>query len=228
MRKVCMFVLAIAIMVFNGCDKTITSEPTDSNNISPEPIASESVTPEPTDSATGTPEPTDSATGTPEPTARPKDKNYKLSGDSIILRSGLKISDLENYFELEGGKLLQKLGNEYEIVGAGVEETWDGYYFKKLGITLVFNDYDYSLEEAPLMWIDCDDDKLELNGLTPDMNFKQIQERIGNGEIVKEEFQEGTGEYEYDLTYIIGKVKLIFGSFTNDARNGYWVKIECN
>ncbi len=234
MKKILIILVSILI-VCAGCNiepsqnsPGITVSPTAANT--PEPTPTVTVTTEPTPTATATPDPTPSMTVTPDPTPIPIIENYKLSGDSIILRSGLKISDLESYFEYTGSELLQKLGDQFEIVPAGVEGTWDGYYYGKLGITLVFNDYDYSLDEAPLMWIGCDVDKLELNGLTQDMSLYQIEERIGEGKIKKDVVEEGVDEYAYYLTYKIGKIILTFCSYSKDGSDdqGYWVSIDYN
>lgn len=230
MKKI--FIILVFIMLAcTGCgigsgqrSVDITSLP--GISVTPEPLEIATVTPEPAESASAAPEPAASATVKPKPTAT---NDYKINSDSIIL-SGLRISDLESYFDFNRGELIQKLGNEYEPVDSGAEGTYRGHHYRGLGITLVFDDNYDSFEKAPLLWIDCDVDKLELNGLSPDMSLNQIQERIGKGEIIREKIDEDIWyhKYWYTLTYKIGSISLEFRSFTEDASDGYgyWVRIK--
>lgn len=219
MKKI-FIISAFILLVCAGCG--IESG---QNNVDVTVLPGISVTPEPAISASAAPEPAESVSVTPEPEAA---NNYKINSDTVILKSGLKISDLESYFNFKRGELIQKLGNEYEFVDSGAEGSYRGQNYRESGMTLVFNDYDYSFEEAPLMWIDCDEEKLELNGLNPDMDFGQIQEKIGTGQIVKEQIEEDIWyhEYWYTLTYKIGNILLEFTSFEEDGSDRYWTKIE--
>jgi hypothetical protein len=65
---------------------------------------------------------------------------------------------------------------------AGAEGTNRGYYYGDLGLTLVFSS---DGSDEPLLWIEFDADKLDLGGLTADMNFKQLQAVLGKGTVTK-------------------------------------------
>lgn len=216
MRKI-YIALVLIMLIFGGCG---IETPQNSAGITASPTVTN--TPKPTATVTITPEPTASATVTPEPTPIPIVDNYKLSGDSVILRSGLTISELESYFKLTQSELIQKLGNGYEFIGSGP----GGREFcvnEELGLGLFFElDLD-NLDNSTLWWVYCHVDKLELNGLTPDMDFEQIQERIGKGKIINNDHPEDGPTY--DLTYEFGNFKLVFFSSTEDAKDGYWVAV---
>lgn len=231
MRKI-FIVLAFILLVCTGCgaepaqnsaDVTISPSPGEIN--APEPTPN--FTPKPTVTVKATPEPIPSATVTLEPTAIPIVKDYILNSDSVVLRSGLKISDLESYFDFTRGELVQKLGDEFEIVDSGVEGLLDGYHYRELGFTLVFDTYN---DAALLFWIECDVDKLELNGLKQDMSLYQIQKRLGKGNLKRDTVQDGIDEYGYYLTYKIDKIILEFFSFAKDGRDsdGYSASIYYN
>lgn len=221
MRKI-FILLAFILLISAGCGNNAGATVSPSTSVTPEPTVSINVTPQSTVSITA--EPSAIVSSTPKPAV----ENYKLDKDSILLSSGIKISDLQNYFTMKRNELIPKLGNKYELVDSGAEGTNQGYYYKEKGITLVFNDIDYSFEQSPLIWVECDADKLDLNGLTPDMNFSQIQERIGKGEITKDKIEEiiWQHDYWYTMTYKIGHILLEFRSFSEDGSDRYWVIAE--
>ncbi|MFZ5974800.1 MAG: hypothetical protein ACOYU3_05250 [Bacillota bacterium] len=147
---------------------------------------------------------------------------FKLTRDTVIMTSGIKVSDCESFFELKYPELIKKLGNDYEKVMTGAENSWEGYHYAKLGITFVYNDYDYKLDEAPLTMVECDHEKIALNGIKEDMNYTQIQKLLGPG---KTEIIPVAENNYYDLVYEAGDIYLIFSSCSKDGA-GWWLTIQ--
>lgn len=229
MKKI-FIVLVFILLVSAGCGAVPESKV---SAVTSSPAVSASVTPEPPASATVTIERSPSASKTPEPkagddvilnTTLPK---YTLNSDSIILKSGLKISDAVKYFGSKKGELVKKLGDGYKVVDAGAEGSDQGFYYSDSGLTLVFSGNDNS-DKAPLLWIEFDADKLDLGGLTADMSFKQIQAKLGKGTVTKENIEKTIWQhdYRYVLSYKIGKASLEFWSYAEDGSDGWSAWIE--
>jgi hypothetical protein len=103
------------------------------------------------------------------------------------------------------------LGDKYEITAAGAEGSFQGYYYKNLGLIFVFEDDD------SLSFIDCDD-KFEINGAKTGMNFAQIQALLGEAQI-EETWFESPDNKAYEITYKIDGCIYWFMSFYDDGND---------
>lgn len=130
------------------------------------------------------------------------------------------LEDLEEYFSSPEVDVLMKLGNKYEILMIPDEEIVEGIYYSKLGLAFVFDEDDYpDLAGAPLEFIICDK-SFSINGASREMNFEQVQEKLGEAKIQKTWY--GTPENKvYELTYIIDGFKYRFFSFDEAGTNSY-------
>jgi len=111
--------------------------------------------------------------------------------------------------------ILDKLGSGYKIVPTGGEGLCDGYYYKKLGLTLVFEQND---KKNPMVeWIEFDS-HVEINGLRSGMNFDQIFGKVKKVPVYKEKVWDST-DNEYEVN-ILMKNGLYFLNFQSDNADG--------
>lgn len=170
---------------------------------------------------------------TPESTAKPKSTDTPavtsahstINGDTVLLNTGIRVRDCADYFTMKHAELVKKLGPEFETIETGPEASYQGYNYAGLGMVFVFNETDYSLEEAPLMWIELDTEKLALSGVKQNMNYQQIQKILGSGEMKTTSYEEYEVKY-YDLIYYVGNLKLVFDATSRDGADGWRLTIE--
>lgn len=110
--------------------------------------------------------------------------------------------------------LQEKLGEGYEIVPSGSEGTYEGYYYKDLGLTFIFN--------HKLLWIDCDNN-VDIHGASPGMTFEEIMEVLGNTEI-QDTFIEIPENKAYEISYDFDGFTLRCESVNYDG-SGSWFYI---
>ncbi len=108
-------------------------------------------------------------------------------------------------------ELLAKLGDGYEIVPSGSEGTYEGYYYKELGLTFIFN--------HKLLWIDCDDN-IDIRGARPGMTFEEIMKVLGDAEI-EDTFIEIPENKAYEIRYDLDGFTLCCESVNKDG-SGSW------
>ncbi|MEA4895126.1 MAG: hypothetical protein VB064_07670 [Oscillospiraceae bacterium] len=128
--------------------------------------------------------------------------------------------DLEEYFSFPQIELLSCLGNEDEIVATDDEIRLGGFYYSKLGMVFVFNSEGLLDDmEAPLGFIICDN-HFSINGASREMNFEQIQDKLGEAQIEKT-WYESKENIVYEITYVIDGFKYRFFSFDKTGTDSY-------
>ncbi|HBC74997.1 MAG TPA: hypothetical protein DC017_09165 [Candidatus Wallbacteria bacterium] len=111
--------------------------------------------------------------------------------------------------------ILDKLGRGYKIVPSGGEGLCDGYYYEKLGLTLIFEQH--NKKNPRVDWIKFDR-QVEINGLRSGMDFEQIFRKVKKVPVYKEKvFDSNYNEYEIN---IIMKNGLYFINFCSDNFDG--------
>lgn len=116
---------------------------------------------------------------------------------------------LLSLFKLKKDDILIKLGNTYKLVPAGAEGSYDGYWYKELGITIAFD------ADDSIAFIDCDKN-VNIDGARAGMNFRQIQEKLGKSE-VKETWIETPENKAYEITYTKDNCTISFVSAEKDG-----------
>ena len=129
-------------------------------------------------------------------------------------------ADLEEYFSLPEVEVFIKLGTKYELLMIPDEKIVWGSYFSKLGLIFVFDEQGPSdMTEAPLEFIICDKDFI-INGASREMNFEQIQEKLGKVKVEKVPY-EASDKKVYEITYVIDGFKYKFFSFDKAGTDPY-------
>ena len=135
---------------------------------------------------------------------------------------------ISRFFDMNKGEIIQLLGDNYAVVDTGAEGLCDGYAYQDLGLTFVFND-----DTSAVSWIepffndaDFNDEGywvhdvapllFEIYGLTMDMNFDRIEEKIGSG-VKSESFIEIPEYKTFVLSYRMNNYRLEFISFSEDG-----------
>lgn len=116
-------------------------------------------------------------------------------------------------FDYNDVEVFEFLGDKYEIVPAGAEGSYDGYYYDELGITIVFDYY------GKIEFIECTD-KYVYNGVSTGMSFEEIQAILGKSEI-DEGWYETPDNKVYSINYSIDGVIFNFISFETDYSESY-------
>ncbi|MGE5329111.1 MAG: hypothetical protein ACM3KR_06375 [Deltaproteobacteria bacterium] len=138
---------------------------------------------------------------------QPKQPDSKLVKEKEFIT---KPKDLFSYISLTKDEVIKKLGKKYKIEPTGAEGLEEGFYYPKLGITFAFENKDNKVSS-----IYCDE-KVEINGAKPGMNFKQIQQKLGTAKIL-ESYMETPDNKCYDLRYIIKNISVEFTSMRKDG-----------
>lgn len=138
--------------------------------------------------------------------------------------------DIDRFFGMTKDDVIRYLGNEYNEVGAGAENTYDGYYYDNYGLTFVFNSLN-SDEEEVVVGIEADAN-FDMDGARAGMDFAQIQEYLGKAEILEtwignlEPHQIGDPDYvTFMMRYLLGKSEYSFYSLEPDGNNA-WLGIR--
>lgn len=109
-------------------------------------------------------------------------------------------------------EVLDRLGKDYEILKAGAEHLDNAYNYKNYGMTLIF---DESSKTNRINLIECNE-KVDINGTKLGMNFKQIQNMLGEGEIRELEALEPF-QPNYSLLYEMEDCIIWFGADSKDS-----------
>ena len=119
--------------------------------------------------------------------------------------------ELIGLVELTKDEIISKLGKKYKVILTGAENSFEGYYYESLGITIVF-EYDGSVA-----FIECNE-KVVIDGAHEGMNFSQIKEKLGEAKITETFYgiEENKG---YKVEYIVGDCVLKFYSYSLDGSN---------
>lgn len=139
-------------------------------------------------------------------------EDIEYTGTSLAVSQDLVFTTEELFRGLSLTKedFVEKYGTEYTIRRAGAEGLCQGYYYKKSGITVVFN------STGKVDWIECDD-KANIYGARAGMRFAEIKEILGDASV-----REGLLEGYYRiflLVYTFDSIKVTFESDNPDGRN---------
>lgn len=123
---------------------------------------------------------------------------------------------IESFFLMKKDEIISCLGEDYEIVETGPDASFEGYYFKRQELIFVFSDDDF------VAWI-TSTKPYEINGAMEGMTFTQIQECLGETEIIEGWY--GVPDHTaYSIEYLIGKCKYKFTS-VYDINGPAWLTI---
>lgn len=146
--------------------------------------------------------------------------NSKTPSSSEVNESELEniqsqeyVFDIFSVFELSKEEIFKKIGTDYEVVLAGAEGSYDGFLYSDLGVSFVFNPYDY------IEFIECDE-RFSFNGARSGMTFAEIQEILGDKDI-EESWFESSDNKVYKLKYIIDGLVFDFLAYEVDSSETY-------
>lgn len=125
------------------------------------------------------------------------------------------LKEISSLFSLSLADAKNVLGKETKIVETGAEGTFEGYYYKDKGITVVF-------DPDRINWVGVNDN-VDINGAKQGMNFAQIQEKLGQKKVL-ETWYESPDNKAYEIIYEIGNCVVEFLSFEKDGReSSIWI-----
>lgn len=122
-------------------------------------------------------------------------------------------NEIDRYFTMTKGELLEELGDEYEFLLDGPEASYDGYRYHTIGLTFAF-------EYEDLMHIGCSENFV-VNGAHAGMTFSEIMKHLGSTEVKFSVWEfEGRNKNEvYRIEYEIGNCIFEFSSYDQDGSN---------
>jgi hypothetical protein len=123
-----------------------------------------------------------------------------------------KIENVCDLMDLKKDELLERFGDDFEIVPEGGEGSEEGYRYEQLGLTFVFEGADNHIA-----WVSCSE-KVDINGARTGMDFEQIQEKLGITEI-NDTFIETPEHKAYEINYKIGDCTVNFFSQDKDGKD---------
>lgn len=197
MKRIILLMLAfVTLITFCSCSKETGGKTV----ISVPPTLDQTNTPAVT-IGTQTPEialftPTNAPTATPTPNIPSVSK---------------KVKKILGYFDLKKPDLLKNLGKNYEKVATGAEGSYEGYFYKDSGITIVFED------DGSVAFIQCDE-TVNFNGAKAGMKFAEIKKKLGAAKI-QETWIETPDHKAYELNYVIEHRKINFLSSEKEGNN---------
>ncbi len=136
-------------------------------------------------------------------------ENQKNNLNKPLNSPDLTQQELLGLLNLKKEAILSKLGDQYSVIPTGAEGSYDGYYYKNHGITIVFENTD------EIAFIECDK-KVVISGAHAGMKFSQIKEKLGEAPVVESWY--GTPENKvYEIKYKRENYTLNFFSFSSDG-----------
>lgn len=110
---------------------------------------------------------------------------------------------------------LSKLGKDFSIILTGSEGDYEGFHYKKLGLTLVF-------EDNQVAWIECDK-SVDINGIHAGMTIPEIKKKLGiSNTKFREDFikvNDPKGEF-HTIEYKNGPASIEFEAYEKDGIAG--------
>jgi hypothetical protein len=116
---------------------------------------------------------------------------------------------IQEYFRLQKKDIISMLGNDYLLVYAGAEGTYQGYRYDKYGLVFTF-------EENESVAFIFGTEGFEMHGVHTGMDFMQIQERLGEA-VIQNTWVETPDNIAYMIIYIIENCRYQFLSFSADG-----------
>lgn len=124
------------------------------------------------------------------------------------------LEEIDYILDLTKRDVEERVGKDYEVVGTGAEGACDGYYYRRLGITVSFG-----AEQEEVNWIDCDE-TFDIKGVHAGMDFMQIREVLGEGK--PDETWMETPDYPvYMVEYEIGNLRVTFWSYSKEGIDSF-------
>ncbi len=117
------------------------------------------------------------------------------------------INNIKLIMSLKKDEVLELLGSEYTIYEGEYEWQDKGYCYERYGMTIYFDKY---LEPEMIGYIECNN-KVDINGATVGMTFKEISKILGKKEPIVLEQYEPT-QPKYAICYVIDNFKVWFGA----------------
>lgn len=144
-------------------------------------------------------------------------KNTKLRLAPLNLLSGKVVRSknidserIFKYLSLSKNEMLDKFGDNYEIIQAEKEDFNIGYFYNNLGITLVFDENDN------LQWIECNE-FFNIGNIKSGMNYSKIQDDLGHVGLIGYRYNLSSN-YDYILKYELSSAHIEFISYYPDGR----------
>ncbi len=133
-----------------------------------------------------------------------------ITGKPIERNDDLSEEEFWDLIKETKDKVLKELGDNYKIVGAGVEGSEEGYFYEDYGITIIFDEADkvYSIYCSP---------KVSIGGTHAEMNFEQVQKILGKAEI-EDAWVETPENKAFSLSYKINDCTVNFLSYYEDGK----------
>jgi hypothetical protein len=121
-------------------------------------------------------------------------------------------SGIKEIMNLKKEQVLKLLGDDYKVIQTGAEASEEGYYYKKYGITIVFDDF--SMPDM-IKDIECTE-KVDILGIKIGMTFSGIKNILGSGN-VSELVQIEQDQPKYELDYKYDDFVVWFGTLENNG-----------
>ncbi len=183
-----------------------TEEPENNVEASLE-LSSPEVSSEPseTEVTVGSPTPTATSDSVSTPTSDKPAPSEEIVIDAPIYE--LDAEEVLNWFTMDQEGVLQLFGPEYETIQTGIEEGFTSYYYRTLGLSIIFTPNGTSIYS-----IECDKN-VRINEAHAGMTFTEIQELMGVTEVKCFNIPDYQDEKYYFIEYQIGNTKYSFSSF---------------
>ena len=123
------------------------------------------------------------------------------------------LSGIKEIMNLKKEQVLEVLGANYKVIKTGVEDSEEGFYFEKYGMTIVFDDFS---EPGMIARIECTE-KVDVNGTKVGMSIPDIEKIMGKGNI-SELNQNEQDQPKYELDYKYDDFIVWYGSVEKDGK----------
>ena len=136
--------------------------------------------------------------------------------NDFLEKYGIFYPDLEHIaklFSMQKNEVLNWLGNDYEIVMAGAENTEEAYEYREFGMVIIFDSWN---NPDTINYIDCTE-IINIKGAKLGMTFTEIQEVFPECEIFPIQPIVPTVDPRFALTYNWDKLIIWFGAMEEDG-----------
>lgn len=137
--------------------------------------------------------------------------NVVRAKESLLNTNTITKKEVFGYFKLDKESLLKKLGRDYKIILNKATNAHEYRYTNK-GLVFVFDDNNY------LEYIECGK-RVNIDGATIEMNFSQIQQKLGKRKIEEFHGTEPGQKTNYTLIYEMDDLLVYFSSTDKTGKN---------